>query len=207
MNFIGLWGSWSEYFYRHYKETLTGKGIKGEMASYAELWGNTHDETGEIVAYSRNGPLAMGLTGDLLSIIAWQGYRLGLPWSEAIRLARESQQLANEEMERLCAAHPLPGVIEFIKKCDQHNVLLVIVTADETSEALKHLAWMGIRRYFKVIIGHDRVAQGKPFPEMVHKACFELALQPDQVALIGDTNSDMQMGNSAGVGGIHWAHE
>ncbi|WP_246358427.1 HAD hydrolase-like protein [Paenibacillus phytorum] len=34
---------------------------------------------------------------------------------------------------------------------------------------------------------------------MVHKACLELGLAPNQVTLIGDTNSDMQMGKSAGV--------
>ncbi|MBJ8193464.1 HAD hydrolase-like protein, partial [Bacillus cereus] len=86
---------------------------------------------------------------------AWQGYRLGLPWSESMRLARESKRLADEEMEQVRPAYPLPGVIDFLKQCHDQGMPMGIVTADETAEAEKHLERLGIRQFFKVIIGND----------------------------------------------------
>ncbi|NRF91684.1 HAD family hydrolase [Paenibacillus frigoriresistens] len=199
LEFISLWGHWSESLYRHYSNKVLAAGSTGVIDLISVLWGTVHDANGHISDYSRNGPLAMGSIGDLLAILAWQGYRLGFPWSESMRFARESKRLADEEMELVRPAYPLPGVMDFLKQCQDQGIPIGIVTADETAEAEKHMQWMGIRQLFKVIIGNDQVTQGKPFPEMVHKACLELGIAPNQVALIGDTNSDMQMGKSAGV--------
>jgi phosphoglycolate phosphatase len=195
LDFISLWGRWSESLYHHYASRFSPEGI----APLAELWGTVHDAAGSVADYNRNGPLAMGSIGDLLAILAWQGYRLGLPWGESMRLARESKELADEEMGRIRPAYPLPGVIEFLRHIHDQGLSIGIVTADETSEAVKHLEWMGIRSYFKVIIGNDQVERGKPYPDMVEKACLELGLMLAEVAIIGDTNGDMQMGNSAGA--------
>lgn len=195
LDFLQLWGKWSELMHRHYESKLPG----GKIDSLSELWGTIHDDAGRIIGYNRNGPLSMGSMGDLLAILAWQGYRLGLPWGEAMRLAWECKQLADEEMERIRPAFPLPGMIPFLKHCSELGLSIGIVTADETPEAIKHMEWMGILPYFKTIIGNDQVERGKPFPDMVEKACKELGLLPADVAVIGDTNGDMQMGNSAGV--------
>lgn len=195
LDFIGLWGKWSESMFRHYESLLPER----KIGSLSELWGTLHDETGRIVDYSRTGPLAMGSIGDLLAIFAWQGYRLGLPWGESMRLARESKRLADEEMERVRPAFPMPGIVPFLKQCSEQGLLIGIITADETPEAVKHMEWMGIRPYFKTIIGNDQVERGKPYPDMVEKACLGLGMAPSEVAVIGDTNGDMQMGNAAGA--------
>ncbi|MBP1963092.1 HAD family hydrolase [Paenibacillus aceris] len=199
LDFISLWGYWSESLYRNYSSKVLAVAKDGIIDPISDLWGTVHDAAGHMTDYSRNGPLAMGSIGDLLAILAWQGYRLGLPWSESMRIARESKRLADEEMEQVRPAYPLPGVMDFLRQCHDQGMPMGIVTADETADAEKHLQWLGIRQFFKVIVGNDLVKQGKPFPEMVHKACLELGLAPNQVALIGDTNSDMQMGRSAGV--------
>lgn len=199
LEFISLWGYWSESLYRNYASKVLSVATDGVIDPISDLWGTVYDHAGHMIDYSRNGPLAMGSIGDLLAILAWQGYRLGLPWSESMRLARESKRLADAEMEQIRPVIPMPGVIDFLKQCHDHKVPIGIVTADETAEAEKHLQWLGIRQFFKVIVGNDLVEQGKPYPEMVYKACKELGLAPNQVAVIGDTNSDMQMGKSAGV--------
>lgn len=199
LDFISLWGYWSDSLYRNYSSKVLAVATDGVIDPISDLWGTVHDAAGHMTDYSRNGPLSMGSIGDLLAILAWQGYRLGIPWSESMRFARESKRLADEEMEQVRPAYPLPGVIDFLRQCHDQGMPMGIVTADETAEAEKHLQWLGIRQFFKVIVGNDLVKQGKPFPEMLHKACLELGLAPNQVALIGDTNSDMQMGKSAGA--------
>ncbi|OCT15309.1 haloacid dehalogenase [Paenibacillus pectinilyticus] len=199
LNFISLWGYWSESLYRNYSSTVLSMVPDGIIDPLSDLWGTVHDASGHVADYSRNGPLAMGSTGDLLAILAWQGYRLGLPWSESMRIARESKRLADEEMAQVRPVYPMPGVIDFLKQCHDQQVPMGIVTADDTAEAEKHLQWLGIRQFFKAIVGNDLVKRGKPYPDMLYKACLELGLAPNEVAVIGDTNSDMQMGISAGA--------
>lgn len=194
LDFVRLWGSWSENVHYQYSNRMPGV-----IDPLSDLWGTYHDEEGRLIDYSIDGALAMGSIDDLIAILAWQGYRLGLSWGEAKRLAWESKEAADAEMERVRPADPLPGVVSFVKQCSQLGLSLGIVTADETSEAEKHLDWMGIRPFFKTVIGNDLVKRGKPYPDMTIMACQELGLLPSEVAVIGDTNGDMQMGNSAGA--------
>ncbi|WP_152392068.1 HAD family hydrolase [Paenibacillus guangzhouensis] len=194
LDFISLWGSWSESLYRHYASQLPA-----EIAPLSELWGIVHDDAGHVSDYNRSGPLAMGSIHDLVAILAWQGYRLGLSWGDSIRLAWESKAFADREMEQLRPACPLPGIMDLLQQCHEHGLVMGIVTADETAEAIKHMKWTGLYRYFHVILGHDSVERGKPYPDMVEQACLALGLVPQDVAVIGDTNGDMQMGNAAGA--------
>lgn len=196
LEFVRLWGYWSESIHRHYASQLP---VPGEIAPLAELWGTIHDEAGHVCNYSIQGALAMGSMGDLLAILAWQGYRQGLSWGEAMRLARECKELATQELEQARPAYPMPGLISFLEQCQQHGMLMGIVNADETADAIKHTEWMDIRSYFPVIIGNDQVERGKPYPDMVEKACTQLGVLPAEVAVIGDTIGDMRMGSSAGV--------
>lgn len=194
LDFIGLWGRWSESVHRHYASKLAG-----EITPLAELWGTVHDSSGSVSGYSPSGPLAMGSIGDLLAVLAWQGYRHGLSWGESMRLARESKQATDAELEQVRPAYPIGGMVPFVRQCFELGLPMAVVTADETADAAKHLEWMGIRPFFRLVIGNDQVERGKPYPDMVEKACKELGLSPADVAVIGDTNGDMQMGNSAGA--------
>ncbi|WP_018758031.1 HAD family hydrolase [Paenibacillus terrigena] len=194
LDFISLWGCWSESLYRNYASRLPG-----EIVPLSELWGTVHDAEGLTCDYHRNGPLAMGSIHDLLAILAWQGYRLGLSWGDAIRLTRESKELADAEMELIRPVNPLPGILDLLQQCHERGLPMGIVTADETSEAMKHMKWMGIDHFFQVIIGNDQVERGKPYPDMVEKACLAMGLAANEVVVIGDTNGDMQMGNAVGA--------
>jgi len=194
LDFMSLWGSWSESLYQHYASRLPA-----DIAPLSELWGIVHDDAGEVSDYHRSGPLAMGSIHDLVAILAWQGYRLGLSWGDSLRLAWESKAYADRAMEQMRPAFPLPGVMDLLQQSYDHGLQLGIVTADETAEAIKHMKWTGMYRYFQVILGHDSVERGKPHPDLVEQACLALGLAPHEVAVIGDTNGDMQMGNAAGA--------
>ncbi|WP_407636299.1 HAD family hydrolase [Paenibacillus curdlanolyticus] len=194
LDFVALWGTWCQFAYAHFAERFDGP-----IAPLDQLWGLKSDGAGQVVDYDCNGPVAMGSIGDLLSTLAWQGYQQGQPWGESIRLARACKEAADAEIQRIRPARPLPGVVDFVHQCYGLGLLLGVVTADETEDSKRHLEWMGIRPLFASVIGDDAVERGKPFPDMVYKACGELDLAPRDVAVIGDTNGDMQMGNAAGA--------
>lgn len=55
-----------------------------------------------------------------------------------------------------------------------------------------------LKRYFDVIVTVDEVKRGKPSPEIVLKACEYLKVEPKDVFLVGDTQSDVLAGKAAG---------
>lgn len=199
LDFVGLWGFWSEAMFRCLSQRLAERGLKLPDEIFPSLWGTFHDADGHVVGYDRGGALAMGTTSDLLVIIAWQAYRLGLSWAEAMVLARECKEEADKEIERERPVRPLEGAIDFLHQCRNNGLPIGIVTADDTDAAELHMEWMGIRGLFDIVVGTDRVDRGKPYPDMFLLACRELRLDPRRVAIIGDTNGDMVMGNRAGA--------
>ena len=61
---------------------------------------------------------------------------------------------------------------------------------------LKHL---GVSDLFKSVIGAGDVLRNKPFPDMIHAALEEMGLPPKDVVFVGDTLTDIDTGQQAGV--------
>jgi len=55
-----------------------------------------------------------------------------------------------------------------------------------------------LERYFDVIVTVDEVKRGKPSPELIYRACKYLNVEPRDVFLVGDTESDVLAGKAAG---------
>jgi phosphoglycolate phosphatase len=58
---------------------------------------------------------------------------------------------------------------------------------------------LGIRRYFKLIIGADSGLPLKPAPDAVQKIMAELAVRQDRTVIVGDGTTDVRAGKAAGV--------
>ncbi|MBW4082765.1 HAD family phosphatase [Paenibacillus sp. S150] len=199
VQFLSLWGSWSECFLGEFTRQLEQRGLKFPVQILASLLGTVHNAEGKITDYDRNGPLAMGTMGDLYAILSWQAYLLGLSWAESLELVDACRQEADAMLERSRPALPLPGLLRFLDDCTAQGLALAVVTADDTAAAENHLRWLGIREYFSAVIGTDQVERGKPFADMALLACERLELHPSGVAVIGDTNGDMRMARAAGA--------
>jgi len=199
LEFVSLWGSWSECFLEQFTAGLKQKGLELPEELPPSLMGTFHNAEGRITDYDRNGPLAMGTMADLYAILSWQGYLRGLSWAESMELVHGCREQADALMEERRPVLPLPGLERFLRACAAQGIKLAVVTADETAAAEKHLSWLGIREYFAGVIGTDQVSRGKPFPDMVQLACRELGVDPSRAAVIGDTNGDMRMAKAAGA--------
>ncbi|WP_308531482.1 HAD family hydrolase [uncultured Paenibacillus sp.] len=199
MDFIYTWGTWGERLLARFSSELAKRRRPPLPSDLLQLWGIQYDAEGQMSGYDRNSPLSMGTVDDLLTLLALEGYKSGLPWAEAKVLAAQCREAADEALERSRTARLLPEVQPFLEQCRQAGLRLGIVTSDETEAAEKHLEWLGIRPYFSVCVGADRVSRGKPYPEMVELACRELGVQAAKAAVIGDTDGDMQMARAAGA--------
>ena len=76
---------------------------------------------------------------------------------------------------------------------------LAIVTSKATPIANQSLAFVGLDRYFPVIVGYDDTARHKPDPEPVHLALGRLGAEPERAVFVGDSPHDVHAGNAAGV--------
>ncbi len=199
MDFIYTWGRWGERLLAHFSSELMKRQRLPLAEDLLQVWGINYDTEGQISGYDRNSPLSMGTVDDMLTLLALEGYKAGLSWAEAKVLAAKSREAADEALEGSRIARLLPEVLSFLERCRQAGLLLGIVTSDETAAAEKHLEWLGIRSYFSVCVGADRVNRGKPYPDMAELACRELGVEVAKVAVIGDTDGDMQMARSAGA--------
>lgn len=198
LDFMQLWGDWAR--------TLTDL-LEGHLAvSGAELTvprdrllGLRFDEDGRVAGYDKTGPLAMGTEEEVTALLAWQLYYAGVPWDEALVQVRKFSASAMVEVEKRRSAKPMPGLTDFIASCRSAGMILGVVTSDTTSEARKHLEWLGIGEHFRSVVGRDRVLKGKPDPEMAALAMEEAGLSPHECIVIGDSNADMVMGKQAGA--------
>ncbi len=56
----------------------------------------------------------------------------------------------------------------------------------------------GLSVFFESIVTSDMVERGKPYPDMLIKACGDLGVPIDSCMLVGDTNIDVEAGHNAG---------
>jgi len=198
LDFLQLWGNWAQTL----TELLVAHlGVLGAELSVPKprLIGLQYNAEGQVIGYDKTGPLAMGTEEEMTALLAWQLYAAGVPWNEALVQVRQFSVSAMVEVEKHRSAQPMPGLNDFLNSCEKAGLRLGVVTSDTTSEALKHLDWLGFHDRFQSVVGRDRVAKGKPDPEMAFLAMRELGIAPEECIVIGDSNADMTMGKQAGA--------
>jgi len=80
----------------------------------------------------------------------------------------------------------------------RHKYKVGLVTNTPKKNVARILEHFQLARLFDVVITGDDVHEGKPNAEMVIEACRRLKVKPENVILVGDTESDFQAGKSAG---------
>jgi HAD superfamily hydrolase (TIGR01509 family) len=75
---------------------------------------------------------------------------------------------------------------------------IALVTNTPKVSVHRILKRFGLAKYFDAVVTGDDVKRGKPSPEPVIKACKLLKVEPKDTILVGDTQSDVKAGRSAG---------
>jgi pyrophosphatase PpaX len=76
---------------------------------------------------------------------------------------------------------------------------LAIVTSKASPIARQSLEFVGLDRYFPVLVGYDETTRHKPDPEPVRAALGRLGVSADNAVFVGDSPHDIRAGNGAGV--------
>ena len=91
-----------------------------------------------------------------------------------------------------------PGVPETLDRLAEGH-RMAVVTAKARAATLSVLEYLGISKYFDVVITANDVRKPKPDPEGVGKILEELRERPQCSMLIGDTQTDVATAKNAGI--------
>ena len=159
----------------------------------------------------------------ILSIQGWsKRYVFELLWKEQIgetapdleEKVEHSFQTFKDILEKYYHTHeivPTEGALEVFDYCKKHAIKIVLTTGfyrDVTNIILEKLGWKkGLNEEYLALNGHsiidlsiasDEVANGRPWPDMVHKAMKMLAIEdPQELIVVGDTPSDLGIGKNS----------
>jgi HAD superfamily hydrolase (TIGR01662 family) len=97
-----------------------------------------------------------------------------------------------------------PGVRNALQRIASRGLPIGIVTNNSRERAMSHNARLGVARYFRGILG-ARDPRGryvdapKPSPNMLLRMARTLGVEPHEMVFVGDSPSDVEAGNRAGM--------
>ncbi|HLQ95199.1 MAG TPA: HAD-IA family hydrolase [Pseudogracilibacillus sp.] len=186
-----LWVRWAEKFI----DLIVGEDGSYDQHLLAHALGFSYEEH----TWDPEGPLAIGSLPDLLTILSLGLYQQGVPWNQSYQLVNDAYQLLEDSFVTRKYVKPIKGLVSFLEQAEKHGIKMGVVTSDNYEKAVEHLEVLGIKHYFSAIVGDDLVQQGKPYPEMVYRACEQLKVNPANALMIGDSNGDMILGKKSGA--------
>ncbi|WP_169513895.1 HAD family hydrolase [Halalkalibacillus halophilus] len=194
IDFYSVWGNWGEVILQEIDSRVKDR-IPFNKNKAAHMIGlNLEAET-----WDPKGPLAIGGTGDLITLLTHYLYQHEIPWNDALTHIIESFEAVNKNFNWNKYIKPINGVIDFLSEAKSNGIKMAVVTSDLTEDAILHLKLLGIDEYFSTILGHDSVSRGKPFSDMADLACEQLNANRDKTIVFGDSNGDMKLAKNANL--------
>ena len=94
-------------------------------------------------------------------------------------------------------SRPYPGMAALIARCEERGVAWGIATNKPRQFTLPLLDMLGLRA--ASVVCPEDVAQRKPHPESLERACRELGCSPAEAVYVGDHLRDIEAGRRAGL--------
>src|SRR3972149_7202668 len=90
-----------------------------------------------------------------------------------------------------------PGVKEILERFWFLDKIIISNKPDQFCFPV--LEGLGIRSYFKMVLGGDSLPHRKPDPASIHLVIQKFALRPKQVMIVGDSGIDIECGKRASI--------
>jgi phosphoglycolate phosphatase len=130
----------------------------------------------------------------------------GKSWFDSRQIAHRAIQKA-ATLTKTAQSCPLyPNTQNFLQQLSQAGLKLAIVSADSTRGVEEFITRHQLKNYISVAIGCDQ-GISKPDPRLLIEACQLLTVKTQNSLVIGDSQTDIEMGKAAAVAatiGISW---
>ncbi len=100
--------------------------------------------------------------------------------------------------QQLCVqSSAYPGIGEMLEQLQDYP--LAVVTNKPLLMATELLESLGLKRYFRLVLGGDSCLQKKPHPAPLLAALAQLQAEPQSSLMIGDHHTDLRAATAAGI--------
>lgn len=127
-------------------------------------------------------------------------YRHGWGWLDAelqVQQAFGPVMSAPLPLEMVRATAPLLPLFDALRGA---GVQIAVVTSDDRAPTLAALEWLGVLPHLAFIACADDGYPYKPAPEPLWAACEATGVAPARTVMVGDSTTDMLLGQRAAVG-------
>jgi beta-phosphoglucomutase len=94
---------------------------------------------------------------------------------------------------------PLPGLVDFLEGARALGILMAVASSARKANIDYTLDGLGIRAYFKEIVGEEQVTHPKPHPEIYLLAAARLDVPPQRCVVFEDSAVGIQAALGAGM--------
>ncbi len=92
-----------------------------------------------------------------------------------------------------------PYVDYILEYLTTHGYEVSLASSTDYDDVMNEIRLAGFDKYFKYVIGGDRVTHGKPDPEIFLKACELLGCKPEEAFIIEDSYNGIRAAAKAGA--------
>lgn len=97
---------------------------------------------------------------------------------------------------------PYPGVVEGLQTLADADIPMAVLTNKPAQLSVGILEGLKLMRFFRAIYGGDSFATKKPDPAGVLAVLRELRVEPQESAMVGDSDVDMQTARNARMAAV-----
>lgn len=96
-------------------------------------------------------------------------------------------------------AVPLPGAMELMRRLHEAGFAQALASSTPIENIQLISDVLGLKRYLSVLVSGERVARGKPAPDIFLKGASELHMNPSWCVVIEDAVAGVQAAHAAGM--------
>jgi len=150
--------------------------------------------------FAMQGPLITAAMHKLYTIAAAVLFQHGWPWLEAELLVQAHLVPGMAGVLTADLLRPTANLRRLFANLRAANIQIAVITSDEHAPAAKTLELLGIADQVAFLAGADDVYPPKPDPGAILAVCAQLGVAPARTMMVGDSTTDLLMGQRAGVG-------
>lgn len=150
--------------------------------------------------FDTQSPVVTAPLPTLYTLAAGVLYRHGWGWLDAeLQVQHAMIPVMNEPLRRemVHATAPLPALFAALRAA---GVQIAVITSDDRTPTLAALTWLDVAHEVAFVACADDGYPYKPAPEAIWVACQTLGVDLARTVMVGDSTTDMLMGQRAGVG-------
>jgi phosphoglycolate phosphatase len=201
IDFAELWAYYTTSAVEALVAYLEAQGTKAN--SFAQLRADLYAVLGYDPVSRRfdtQSPVVTAPLPILYTLAAGVLYRHGWGWLDAeLQVQNAMIPVMNEPLRRemVRATAPLPPLFASLRAA---GVQIAVVTSDDRTPTLAALTWLEVAQEVVFVACADDGYPYKPAPEAIWVACQTLGVDLTRTVMVGDSTTDMLMGQRAGVG-------